>query len=267
MRVPSLVLISISLFCAPMLSSQEAKPAVSAVSVNTVQGARLAGILELKGTLYHVQGMDLDSTHLWVTSVDTEHKRGFLHQFNRATGQFERQVELSDGARFHPGGISVAGDSIWVPVAEYRPHSSAEILELDKKTLAVKRKIVVHDHIGCVAVVPGGLLAGNWSSKQLYLIDKDGRQIRVIDNDAKTQYQDIKFADGELVASGNLDDSSGTIDWYTWPAMKLVRSLHTGPTDRGRPLTVEAMSLKSKDLFLVPEDGPSRMFHFVLDKP
>jgi hypothetical protein len=72
---------------------------------------------------------------------------------------------------------------------------------------------------------------------------------------------------GELVASGNLDPTSGTIDWYTWPAMKLVRSLHAGTTDRGRPLTVEAMSLKGRDLYLVPEDGPSRLFHFVLEKP
>jgi len=267
MRFHPLVLVSASLFCAPFVSAQQVGPTVSVATVNTIEGARLVDVRELKGTTYHVQGMDLDSAHLWVTSVDIDHKRGFVHQFNRRTGEFERQVEVTDGARFHPGGISVAGDSIWVPVAEYRPHSSAEILELDKKTLAVKRKIVVQDHIGCVAVVPEGLLAGNWSSKQLYLLDKAGKQIRVIDSDAKTQYQDIKFVNGELVASGNLDHTSGTIDWYAWPAMRLVRSLHAGQTDRGRPLTVEAMSLKGKNLYLVPEDGPSRLFHFVLEKP
>lgn len=265
MRVRSLVLISASLLCTPLLSSQPAKPA--AAQVNAIQDARLAGIRDLKGTMFHVQGMDLDSTHVWVTSVDIEHKRGFLHQFNRETGQFERQVELTDGVRFHPGGISVDGDFIWVPVAEYRPHSSAEILELDKKTLATKRKIVVEDHIGCVAVVPEGLVAGNWGSKQLYLLDHQGKQLRVIDSPSETQYQDMKFVRGELVASGNLDHTSGTIDWYSWPAMKLVRSLRAGQTDRGRPLTIEAMALKGSDLFLVPEDGPSRLFHFVLDKP
>jgi hypothetical protein len=267
MRVPSLVLVFAALSCAPMLPAQQVKPAAAAATVNTIDGARLVDIRELKGTTYHVQGMDLDAAHLWVTSVDIEHKRGFVHQFNRRTGQFERQVEVTDGERFHPGGISVSGDSIWVPVAEYRPHSSAEILELDKKTLAVKRKVVVKDHIGCVAVVPEGLLAGNWSSKQLYLLDKAGRQTRVVNNDAKTQYQDMKFVNGELVTSGNLDHTSGTIDWYTWPEMKLVRSLHAGSTDRGRPLTVEAMSVKGKNLYLVPEDGPSRLFHFVLEKP
>jgi len=242
------------------------KPAAAA-EVNTIQNARLAGIRDLTGTMFHVQGMDLDSAHVWVTSVDIERKRGFLHQFNRATGQFERQVELTDGVRFHPGGISVIGDSIWIPVAEYRPHSSAEILELDKKTLAIRRKIVIEDHIGCVAVVPEGLLAGNWGSKQLYLLDHQGKQLRVIDNASKTQYQDRKYVDGEVVASGNRDRTSGTIDWYSWPSMKLMRSLHAGQTDRGRPLTIEAMALKGRNLFLVPEDGPSRLFHFVLDKP
>jgi hypothetical protein len=249
------------------VSAQQGKASTAAPKVNAIEGARLAGIRDLKGTMYHVQGMDLDSGHLWVTSVDIEHKRGFLHQFNRTTGQFERQVELTDGVRFHPGGISVSGDSIWVPVAEYRPHSSAELVELDRKTLAIRRKIVVDDHIGCVAVVPQGLLAGNWGSRQLYLLDMKGKQLRVIDNPSETQYQDIKFVSGKLVASGNLDRTSGTIDWYTWPAMKLVRSLQAGSTDRGRPLTIEAMSLKGSDLFLVPEDGPSRLFHFVLAKP
>jgi hypothetical protein len=210
--------------------------------------------------------MDLDAEHLWVTSVDIEHKRGYLHQFNRATAQFERQVELTDGVRFHPGGISVDGDSIWVPVAEYHPHSSAELLELDKRTLSIKRKIVVADHVGCVAIVPEGILAGNWGSRQFYVFDRKGKQLRVIENASQTQYQDMKFAGGELVASGNLDRTSGSIDWYTWPAMKLVRSLHAGPTDRGRPLTVEAMALKGRDLYLIPEDGPSRLFHFVIEK-
>jgi hypothetical protein len=232
-----------------------------------VEGAQLAKVWELQGTLYHVQGMDLDDQHIWITSVDIANRKGYLHQFSRATAKFERQVELTDGARFHPGGLSLHGDSIWVPVAEYKPHSSAELVELDKRSLTVKRKIVVGDHIGCVAVTPDALIAGNWGSRQFYVFGRDGKQLRVLDNPSPNQYQDIKYVDGDLVASGNLSHTSGAVDWYRWPSMKLLRTVHAGGTDRGRPLTGEAMALKGRHLFLVPEDGPSRIFEFVLNKP
>ena len=262
----SALLLACSVGCAPLSFAQQAKP-VEASTVNGIEGARLVDVRNLDGRLYHVQGVDLDGKHIWVTSVDAEGHKGYLHQFNRATAKFEREVEVTDGARFHPGGFSIAGNSIWVPVAEYRPHSSAVLLELDKRTLKVKRKIEVADHIGCVAVTKDGLVAGNWSSRQLYVFDRAGKQIRVIDNPSINQYQDIKFVEGMLVGAGNLTRTAGAIDWYAWPSMKLVRSLSSGFTDRGRLYTAEAMALKGRDLYLVPEDGPSRLFHFVLAKP
>lgn len=261
------VLLVCGAWCAPLALAQQAKP-VEASTVTGIEGARLADVRSFDGTLYHVQGVDLDDKHVWVTSVDAEAHKGYLHQFDRATLKLERQVEITDGPRFHPGGFSVAGDSIWVPVAEYRPQSSALLLELDKRTLKEKRWIEVDDHIGCVAVTgDGGLIAGNWGSRQLYVFDRSGKQLRVIDNPSINQYQDIKFVDGTLVGAGNLTRTSGAVDWYAWPSMKLERSLASGFTDRGRLYTAEAMALKGRDLYLVPEDGPSRLFHFVLAKP
>jgi len=242
-------------------SQQAAAPVATGV-----EGARLADVHVMEGTLYHVQGVALDREHIWVTSVDAENKRGYVHQFNRATYRFERQVDVTEGEAFHPGGLSVSGDSIWVPVAEYRPNSSAVLLELDKKTLAGKRRIKVADHLGCVAAMPDGLVAGNWGSRRFYVFDREGRQVRVIENASQNQYQDIKFVDGMLVASGNLTKTTGAIDWYAWPSMKLVRSLQAGVTDKGRVYTAEAMALEGRDLYLLPEDGPSRLFHFVLEE-
>jgi hypothetical protein len=259
-------LLAVSVCCAQVALAQQSK-SVEASTVKGVEGTSLADVRNLDGRLYHVQGVDLDDKHIWVTSVDAESHKGYLHQFNRATARFEREVEVTDGARFHPGGFSIAGDSIWVPVAEYRPHSSAVLLELDKRTLTVKRKIEVADHIGCVAVTKDGLIAGNWGSRQLYVFDRAGKQLRVIDNPSQNQYQDIKFVDGMLVGGGNLTHTSGAIDWYAWPSMKFVRSLSSGFTERGRLYTAEAMALKGNDLYLVPEDGPSRLFHFILAKP
>jgi len=249
------------LLSAALWSQQVAAPVVTGV-----EGARLADVHVMEGTLYHVQGIALDREHIWVTSVDAEKKRGYVHQFNRATYKFERQVDVTDGVLFHPGGLSVSGDSIWVPVAEYRPNSSAVLLELDKHTLKMKRKISVADHLGCVAVTPDGLVAGNWSSRKFYVFDREGKQTKVIENASPNQYQDIKFVDGMLVGSGNLTKTTGAIDWYAWPSMKLVRSVQSGVTDKGRLYTAEAMALEGKDLYLLPEDGPSRLFHFVLEQ-
>ena len=235
--------------------------------VEGIEGARLVETLPLRGTLYHVQGVELDKEHIWITSVDTVSRKGYLHQFSRRTGELERQIDVSDGPRFHPGGLSLAGNSIWVPVAEYKPDSSAVLLELDRTTLAVRRRISVADHIGCVAVTgDGGLIAGNWSSRKLYVFDSAGKQLRVFANPSSDQFQDIKFADSQLIGSGNITKTTGAVEWYTWPEMKLVRSLRSGTTDRGRLYTAEGMAIQGDDLYVVPEDGPSRIFHFVINR-
>ncbi len=238
----------------------------SAAQVQGIEHARMAEVKDLKGIVFHVQGVDLDAEHIWVTSVDSSAQKGYLHQFNRKTGEFERQVEVTDGPRYHPGGFSISGNSIWVPVAEYKPNSTAVLMELDKKTLAVKRKFSIADHVGCVAATKDALIAGNWGSRKLYVLDMDGKQISVIDTPSENQYQDIKFVDGMLVGGGNLTKTTGAVDWYAWPSMKLVRSLASGTTDRGKLYTAEGMALKGKDLYLVPEDGPTRMYHFVIEK-
>jgi len=150
------------------MSAQPAKPA----AITGVEDARLVETIPLDGTLYHVQGVDLDRDHIWVTSVDQKDSRAYLHQFSRKTHKLERRVDLTDGPRFHPGGFSIYKNSIWVPVAEYKRDSSAVLIELDKNTLAVKRRIPVSDHIGCVAVTKDSLIAGNWDSRQFYVLDR-----------------------------------------------------------------------------------------------
>jgi len=233
-------------------------------AVTGIENATRKETRNLEGTLHHVQGLDLDQNHLWVTSVAANDQKGYLDQFNRATARFERRINVTDGPRFHPGGFSIHGDSIWVPVAEYKPHSSAVLEQIDKGTLAIKRKIPIADHIGCLAVTDDNLIAGNWDTRQLYVLDLSGKQLRIVDNPGANHYQDMKFVSGMLVASGVFNRAGGAIDWFTWPSMKLIRRLRSGLTDHGVPYTQEAMALQGNDLYLVPEDGPSRLFHFVL---
>jgi hypothetical protein len=46
-------------------------------------------------------------------------------------GKLLRHIEIADGNRSHPGGLDVQGDSLYLPVAEYRPDSSANLYRID----------------------------------------------------------------------------------------------------------------------------------------
>lgn len=234
---------------------------------DAIQHAQLVDILKLDGAMFHVQGVDLDSRHIWVTSVDLDGRKGYLHEFDRQTGALLRRLELTDGPRYHPGGISLHGHSIWVAVAEMTPNSSATLEEIDADSLQIRRKIHIADHLGCVAASDSILIAGNWDSRLFHVFDlRSGKQVRVVPNPFATRYQDIKLIDNQLVAGGYVTPLSGTIDWIDWPSMTLVRTARAGVTDRARLYTGEGMALKGRDLFLVPEDGPSRLFHFRVDE-
>lgn len=238
-----------------------------------LEHGRFVGALQLQGEVFHVQGLALDRTHIWVTSVDHGGRRAFLHMFDRATGRFLRRVELTDGARYHPGGLSLSGGSLWVPVAELRPDSSSVLMEIDAETLTLRRRIAVADHIGCIAADGTRLVAGNWDSRQLYTFDlaRGTRPVQVVDNPSSTHFQDMKFVDGQLVAGGNTSWLAGTLDWIDPATMRVTRSLKAGsigpvrPFGRGGPVTGEGMAIEGREVYVLPEDGPSRVFHFRLD--
>jgi Family of unknown function (DUF6454) len=238
-----------------------------------IEQARLLGALRLDGQLFHVQGLEIEGPRVWVTSVDRARRRGFLHEFDRVTGRLLRRIELTDGPRYHPGGISVSGGSIWIPVSEMKRNSSSVLVEINIDSFGMRRKIAVADHLGCVAASAGSLVAGNWDSQLFYIFDLSGKAaVRTVPNPTANRYQDIKFVAGVLVAGGYLDRASGSVDWIDWPSMKLSRTLRSGTVaparqfGRGRTYTGEGMAIKGEDLYVVPEDGPSRMFHFRLER-
>lgn len=246
----------------PLLAmlSIAAAPEPFGVRRDAVESARFSGALPLAGELFHVQGLAIQGRRIWMTSVDRRTQRGYLHLFDRASGRLLRRIEVTDGVRYHPGGISIDGRSLWVPVAELRPDSSAVLLEIDTDTLQVRRRIRVADHLGCVAARGRDLVAGNWDSRLLYVIDRDDpRRIRTIPNPTGTHYQDMKFVAGRLVAGGPRSLWNGTVDWLDWPSLTLHRSL------RGGSYTAEGMAIEGRDLYLAPEDGPARLFRFRLD--
>ncbi|MDX2178428.1 MAG: DUF6454 family protein [Bryobacteraceae bacterium] len=212
-------------------------------------------VVELKAELDHVQGIDTDGRRLWVSEVKRREKRGLLHEFELESGRHVRSLDLTRGEQYHPGGIALLGDSIWAPMAEYRRNSSATVVRVDLAAWQVVEEIPVADHIGAVAADRERLIGANWDARQIY----DLRAGTKRDNPHPTRYQDMKLLDGVLVASG-----ISAIDWLDPATLALKFRTTVGRTDRGVLYTQEGMAVRGRSLYLLPEDGPSRLFFFDL---
>src|SRR6185436_8978835 len=119
---------------------------------------------------------------------------------------------------------------------------TAVIQRRNKRTLALEFQYTVDDHIGCIAATPEFLIGGNWDSRDFYFWDHQGKLIRKVSSATGNAYQDMKFRDGQLVASGLLAAGGAAIDWLD-PSMSLDHRLRLGTTDRSQPLTREGMTL------------------------
>lgn len=217
-------------------------------------------VLPLQAQTAHVQGIDTDGVHLWVTSVERASKKGFLQEFTVADGKLIRTIQVQDGDRYHPGGFAADAQSLWIPVAEYKAKSSAVIQRRNKLTWTLEFQFPVPDHIGCLAVTPEFLIGGNWDSRDFYVWDHQGKLIRKIPNSSGNSYQDMKFRDGRLLASGLLPGGRSAVDWLDWPALSLVSRTEFDKTDRGLPMSREGMTLFQDRLWFLPEDSQSRLF-------
>lgn len=240
--------------------------AISLLSLCAIAGAEdLASwaaprVLPLEATLHHVQGIDVDGRSLWITSVDRAARKGWLHLVDLRTGKLVRETEVQSGDRYHPGGISVDTDSVWLPVAEYTRTGKTTIQQRDRQTLALRSSFEVDDHIGCLAATHDTLYGGNWDSLQIYTWSRSGQQRARKDNPGGTRYQDLKFLRGKLVGSGVRDAQSGAIDWLDPATLAIERRITAGKTDRGVRFNNEGMTIRGGKLYLLPEDGPSRLF-------
>jgi hypothetical protein len=219
----------------------------------------------LQAEMDHVQGIEVDGNRLWVTWVDRKQKTGHLGEFELSTGKLLKSAPVHSGDQFHPGGLASDGGSLWIPVAEYRPNSSATIQRRNKNTLELETQFSASDHIGCVAVDSSRVYGGNWDSRQIYVWDRNGRLIETRENTSGTSFQDLKTHSGSLIGGG-LRPGGGSIDWLDAKDLRLLRRIRAGKTDRGIALTHEGMAIAGDHLYLLPEDAPSRLFVFPLPK-
>ncbi len=115
-----------------------------------------------------------------VDGLDRTPGRGVGHVLvlDRA-GALLADVVLGEGDIYHPGGIDFDGESVWVPVAEYRPGSRSIVYRMDPETLEVTEEFRVDDHVGGIVRDPGtGELHGvSWGSRTEFAWTVDGDEL------------------------------------------------------------------------------------------
>lgn len=223
----------------------------------------------VKHATHHVQGLCVTDDFFWISSVDRGAKCGWIYKVDRDGLKVVAEEKLVDGPRFHPGGMQLVDKLIWVPLAEYRRHSSTVVLTLDAKTLAEKKRFLVDDHLGAVAVdADKTVYAANWDAKQIYRFDIDGKQQRVVDSSTAVAYQDIEYHNGYLWGTGRAKvngKSRSVVDVLDGEELTLVhRIVLQGETATvGEYFAREGLSVFGTDLYLMPEDGPeTRVYQF-----
>ena len=167
---------------------------------------RAVASIPIKFKTHHPQGMVKIGETFFVSSVDKAGKAGHLFKI-AADGKLMADLPLGEGAMYHPGGIDYDGEYIWVPLAEYRPHSRSIIYRVDPRTMKATEVFRFPDHIGAVVLnTDDHTLHGvSWGSRRFYrwTLDADGRvtnagvapdKLRTLNTSYYLDYQDCKYA-------------------------------------------------------------------------
>lgn len=190
-------------------------PVVMALTTTTRSTAwQQVGKIPLRFATYHPQGFALVGDTIVMSTVeiieapvrypqpvdgyDRTPGRGVGHVLVMdRQGTLIKDLTLGEGTIYHPGGIDFDGESVWVPVAEYRPGSKAIVYQIDPRTWQVSERFRVADHIGGVIRdrVTGSIHGVSWGSRTLYEWRPAGGQLsRQANIDHVLDYQDCAYA-------------------------------------------------------------------------
>jgi hypothetical protein len=243
---------------------------------------------------YHPQGFARASEELFLSSVEVIDRAagvGKAHLFRMTIeGSLVDQLDLTDGPRYHPGGIDFDGMRIWVSVAEYRPDSSTVVYAIDPGGMNAQRVFTFEDHLGAIAHDAGSeLLVGmSWGSRRLYRwrtrISNDG-DLEVIDPDSPevapnpahyVDFQDVQWAPGTpLILCGGLKGypTPGVSGRFALGGLELVNSTTLAPVHQvpvalwdktGRPMLQNPFHAEPADrglrFYFMPADNTSTLF-------
>lgn len=154
-------------------------------------------------------GSATDALYDFTIDRSTGNGRGWVFKFD-ASGQLLGKVELTDGAKYHPGGMDYDGKYLWVPVAEYRPNSASNVYRIDPKTLSAELMFTEKDHIGGVVhnVHDRSIRGVSWGSRRLYTWELGrGRKVSsdwVPNPQFYIDYQDCHYQGVEFMLCGGV---------------------------------------------------------------
>jgi hypothetical protein len=177
------------------------------------------GKTKLNFPTYHPEGLAIAGGHIFLSSTqiieptvtypkpvdgyDRSPGKGIGHLFVMdMQGNLQKDITFDFGDVYHPGGIDTDGTSVYVPVAQYRPNSTAMMFRVDVKSLAVTHMFDFDDHIGGLVLdkTTGHLVGNNWGSRHFYVWNTEGRLI----SDWKNPESFIDYQDCQYVASAKM---------------------------------------------------------------
>jgi Family of unknown function (DUF6454) len=190
----------------------------------------------------HPQGMEVDRNTglLYITAVEIIEERdkerqywgkGRAHLFEcNVEGRTIRAVNLTsdDEGEYHPSGMVLIDDTMFIGLAQYGPATSATIIKFNVKDWTYEKLFHIRDHVG--VVVPnldeGELFLATWGSRYYYCTDIKGN----IKNKRPTPCSDeMEHQDAQLIGRRSMSRSESTLDQTD---LKLLM-LATGVTARG----------------------------------
>lgn len=179
--------------------------------------------IHLNFQTFHPQGLAITPSRIFLSSVeileatvpyaeprdglDRTPGKGVGHVFVLDyNGKLVHDIRLSEGYKYHPGGIDFDGENIWIPLAEYRPNSSASIYRIDAKTLEVRKQFDANDHYGGIVLdrSRNQLVGNNWASRNFTAWEVDSTVVEKWANqNFFVDFQDCQYIDcGKAICSG-----------------------------------------------------------------
>lgn len=193
---------------------------------------------------YHPQGFAIVGDRIFMSTVEVIERpvkyptpvdgydrsagRGVGHVLVMTrSGKLIEDIEVGEGDMYHPGGIDFDGESVWVPVAEYRPHSASVVYRIDADDYQVEEAFRVDDHVGGVVRdrATEKVHGVSWGSRTLYTWTPKGRRIDSSANPSHlVDYQDCDYAgDSHQLCSGVTGLPTATGGTYELGGLSLTR--------------------------------------------
>ena len=182
------------------------------------------GKLKLDFPTYHTEGIAFSEDHIFLSAVqiiepttkfpspqggfDRTPGKGIGHLFVMdKAGKLQKDIVLGEGDMYHPGGIDFDGTNVWVPVAQYRPDSSAIIYRVNATSLDVHKQFEVKDHFGGIVMdkQTGRLVGNTWGSRRFAEWDANGNQLSTWQNpNYFVDYQDCQYVPNSKMLCGGI---------------------------------------------------------------